>query len=383
MGGTREGPPGRSSFGEGTRERGGIVLIVDDDDALRRLVRTSLDRAGHQVLEAAGGREAIETLEQEAVDLILLDVSMPDVDGIEVCTEIRRTKDSLELPIIFLTGSDDRNTRLWCKAVGGDEFLGKPVDEAELLIRVGNLLRMRRLHRRLQKTNAELERRLKERPDVTDGELRERLGAVQAREERVEAELELILGRAAASLSLRRRGGTIDRTSAFAELLAELAGLDEETCERVRRASALRDVGMLAVPDDVLGKPGPLDDTERSVMERHADAGAWILGESSLPVLALAGSIARSHHERWDGRGYPEGLAGKQIPLEGRIVAIADTLDAMLSERPHRGPKKLGDALRELADGAGGPFDPDLLLKLIEAEDRVRAVDARFRPRDR
>ncbi len=382
MAGPRSEPPTRPSFGDGARERGGVILVVDDDPSLRRMVRTSLDRAGHQVIEAAGGREAIDTLEQEKVDLILLDVTMPDVDGIEVCTEIRRTRGSLELPIIFLTGSDDRNTRLWCKAVGGDEFLGKPLDEAELLIRVGNLLRMRRLHRRLKRTNAELERRLIERPDVTDGELRERLARVQEREERVEAELERILGRAAASLTLRRRGGAVDRTSAFAELVAELAGLDDTTCDRVRRASALRDVGMLSVPDDVLDKPGSLDDTERAVMERHADAGAWILADSTLPVLALAGSIARSHHERWDGSGYPEGLAGKAIPLEGRIVAIADALDAMLSERPHRPARELSDALRELADGAGDAFDPNLLLALLEAEDRVRAVDARFRPRD-
>lgn len=347
-----------------TKEYRGHVLVADDEQTLRGLIRGALERAGYRVTEAADGRAAMEAVQGGDIELALLDVQMPEADGIEVCTAIRREHDSLSLPVIIVTGMDDRDARVWCKAVGADEFLTKPMDVTELLIRVENLLKLRRFHLRLQRQNELLEDQVR----VRTARIRAALEDAQQQQWRMRHVLGETFVRLSATVEFRDRGSAqhVERIGVYASWIAKLAGLPGEFCRDLADAAALHDVGMIAVSSEITTHPGELDGTQRALVERHPHIGSWILGEGKVPELALACDVATYHHEWWDGTGYPDGLEGDEIPIAARVVAIGDVFDAFVSERPWRGPHTVEETFEHLAAGAGKQFDPALVLVVLE-----------------
>jgi putative two-component system response regulator len=345
----------------------GRVLVADDDKTLRGLIRGALQRAGYEVFEAADGLAALAAVKAGGIDLALLDVQMPGADGIEVCTEIRREHDSLSLPVIIVTGLDDRDARVWCKAVGADEFLTKPMDVTELLIRVENLLKLSRYHVRLLRQNEHLEDAVR----VRTARIRAALDDAELQQRRLRHVLGETFVRLSAAVEFRDLGSAqhVERIGIYAKWLAKLAGLPDELCVEIAAAAALHDVGMIAVSSEIITHPGSLSSTQRALMERHPHIGSWILGESKVPELNLACGIAASHHEWWDGTGYPEGLTGNTIPIGARIVAIGDVFDALISKRPWRPAHSIEDAFDLIRVGAGVQFDPTLAAVLLGNRD--------------
>jgi putative two-component system response regulator len=306
------------------------ILVADDEPPARQLLRRILEPAGYRVYEAATGREALHLAESERPDLLMLDIAMPDVDGVELCRTIKGDPDTHLTPVIHITGSPNRDQRLRAIAAGSDEFLGKPFDIEELLIRVRSLLRTKRLTDHLVSIEA-----------VVVALAR----TVEGRDHYTETHLRRVADR---SVEVGRR-----------------TGMGERELEAVRLGGLLHDLGKIAVPDSVLLKPGPLDRAEFALVRRHPEAGAEIVR----PLRAFDGPepAVLHHHERFDGTGYPYGLRGDDIPLAARIVAVADSFDAMTTDRPYRLGVSPAIAFERLEAGRGSQWDPAVVDLFTEA----------------
>lgn len=310
--------------------RRSIVLVVDDVAANRELLQALLDDLGHDVRTVNDGQAALEAVTVEEPDLILLDIEMPRLDGLAVCRRIKADPRLRLVPIVLLTARADRETRLAGLAAGADDFLTKPFDSSELLIRTNVLLRDRALNLRL---------------DAADSVLLAMGRAVEARDTYTVHHAE--------------------RVGAEAAQVARALGLDAEDVDIVYRGGVLHDLGKIAVRDAILLKPGPLTNDEFAIMRTHAVEGARICEplhstEHYVPII-------RHHHERWDGGGYPDRLSGDSIPLGARLVAVADAWDAMVTDRPYRKGLPTDEAIRRLREGAGTQWDEcfiDLFLTL-------------------
>jgi putative two-component system response regulator len=278
---------------------------------------------------------------------------MPELDGLSVLTELRAlTPPDIYLPVLMLTGDDSLTARQSALSMGVKDFLTKPFDVTEVLLRIRNLLETRSLHRRLHSHNRQLETRVRERTrelEAAQVEILERLaGAAEFRDDAT--------------------GQHTHRVGLRSSRLAAAIGLAEAEVDLIRRAAPLHDVGKIGIPDRVLLKPGPLDPEELNLMRTHTTIGAAILGGGSSDLIRAAELIALSHHERWDGAGYPYGVCGPAIPLQARIVAIADVFDALTSARPYRGAWSVEAALAELDRGRGTHFDPELVEAFLRGE---------------
>jgi cyclic di-GMP phosphodiesterase len=308
------------------------VLVVDDVAANRELLQGYLDDLGYDVREAKDGAQALEAVAAEEPDLILLDVDMPRLDGITVCERLKAHPLHRLIPIVILTASNDRDTKLRGIAAGADDYLSKPFDSKELLIRTKVLLRQRALNKRL---------------DATEGVLFALARAVEARD--------------------RHTIYHAERVGRYAEAIGAAHGLGGEGCELLYQGGVLHDLGKIAIPDAILLKPGPLTNEEFGVMKTHSVEGERIC--LSLRSIAHYLPIIRHHHERVDGAGYPDHLAGKEIPLGARIAAISDAWDAMVSDRPYRRGLDEEEALRRLRQGAGSQWDAGLVHVFIDLLD--------------
>jgi putative two-component system response regulator len=300
------------------------VLVVDDVAANRELLQGYLADLGYDVREARDGVEALEAVDAEEPDLILLDIDMPRLDGIAVCEQLKAHPTRRLIPIVILTASNDRNTKLRGIAAGADDYLSKPFDSKELLIRTKVLLRHRALNQRL---------------DATEGVLFALARAVEARD--------------------RHTIHHAERVGRYAEAIGAAYGLGSEDCELLYQGGVLHDLGKIAIPDAILLKPGPLTGAEFAVMKLHSVEGERIC--LSLRSVAHYLPLIRHHHERFDGAGYPDHLAGKDIPLSARIAAISDAWDAMVSDRPYRAGLDKEEALSRLRQGAGTQWDAGLV----------------------
>jgi putative two-component system response regulator len=309
-----------------------VVLVVDDVSANRELLEGYLYDLGYDVRQARDGQEALEKIDIEEPDLILLDIDMPRMDGLTVCARVKAHPVRRLVPVVLITASHDRATRLRGIEAGADDFLTKPFDAKELLIRTQVLLRDRALNKRL---------------DAAEGVI-------------------LALARAVES----RDGYTIqhaERVALYAREMGRAYGLGGEDLDVLYKGGMLHDVGKIAVPEAVLLKPGPLDEAEIASMRIHAVEGERICGPLRSTAHYLP--IVRHHHERVDGRGYPDRLAGSEIPLGARLVAIADAWDAMVSDRPYRAGLSRDEAARRLHEGKGAQWDAmfvDLFLGLLD-----------------
>jgi len=327
------------------------ILIIDDEPANTKLLERLLDEAGYaNYRSTTDPRHALPLYEEFKPDLILLDLLMPHLDGYAVMRQIcARMPAEAYLPILVLTADVTPRAKQKALSAGARDFLTKPFDLTEVLLRIRNLLETRHLHVQLSAHNAELEEKVRNRTRDLE-----------------EAQYE-ILDRLSVAAEYRddATGEHAKRVGFLSERLALALGVPPHKAEIIRRAATLHDVGKVGIPDSILLKRGALTPAEMEVMKTHTLIGACILSGSRSPVLQTAESIALTHHERWDGTGYSPGLSGELIPLEGRIVAVADALDAMVNARPYRAAMSLEEALQELSRQSGRQFDPQVVEVLI------------------
>lgn len=338
-----------TSHGEAER---GSVLIVDDEVANVRLLERLLEDDGFTDVHATTDpRRALALFRESRPDLVLLDLAMPFLDGFAVLDQIRREIDPAEfLPVLVLTADISREAKQRALRSGAKDFLTKPFDTTEAVLRIRNLLETRRLHRDLREHGERLTRLVRMRThDLEESriEILERLGV--AAEYRDDA-----------------TGEHTERIGRTCELIALSLGLPEEYAGLIRRAAPLHDLGKIGISDHVLLKPARLDPGEWDVMKTHTTIGARILSGSRSPLLQLAETIALTHHERWHATGYPAGLGGEDIPVAGRITALADVFDALTHERPYKKAWGMDEALVEIQLQSGFQFDPRVVQAFLD-----------------
>jgi len=359
-----------------TRNARHRVLVVDDDNVTRTVALRLLEALGHDVESARDAAEGLEKL-QLGVDLVLLDVVMPGMDGFELCERIRRDANGADVPIIMVTAKATREDRLRAVEVGANDFIAKPVDEAELRIRSASLLKMKDATDAMKMYRDHLEELVEER----SASLRLTLyDACDAQHRMYLAQLDTVHRLAiVAEYKDRVTARHIERMSEYCATLARGMAVPPDEVELILHASRMHDVGKIAIPDAILQKSGSLTNEEWAVMRQHPETGAAILSNSTSQVLEAGRVIALHHHEWWDGRGYPRGLSGRNIPLWGRICAVADVFDAITSERPYKPAFSNDEGLRILHDGRGTHFDPELVDVFVERYDEIRHVQQRLR----
>ncbi len=310
-------------------ERLGRVLAVDDDPGALESLGDALGELGYEVWQALDGESALMLAREHQPDVMLLDVMMPGMDGFEVCQCIKDDPETRLIPVVFLTGYEGREAKIRGLGSGASDFLSKPVDLAELEVRVRNLVQFRRLTEEL---------------DSAEQLLFSVARTIEARDEGT--------------------GDHCDRLARMAVRFGEFLGLEDDDLTALRRGGYLHDLGKVGVPDAVLLKPGRLSPEEWDVMKQHVTIGWEIC--SPLRSLRNVLPIIRHHHERWDGSGYPDGLAGEKIPLLVRVFQLVDVFDALTDDRCYRSAFSRGEALAEICDEADrGWRDPELLTRFI------------------
>ena len=323
------------------------ILVVDDQEANALLLQAVLARAGYTAVDTLTDPAAVAArCKAEPPDLLLLDWHMPGRSGAEILDEISCLTDEPNwMPVLVLTADIAADTKRQALSLGARDFLTKPIDVPEVLLRVRNLLQTRYLRLELQRTNDLLSERVAQRTAELE-----------------DAKLEM-LDRLALAAEYRddATGQHADRIGRTSELLALELGLDAAEARLIGHAARLHDIGKIGVADELLLKPGKYTEDDFKAMQLHSTIGARILSGSSNELLMMAEQVALTHHERWDGRGYPDGLAGEDIPLPGRIVTVADVFDALAHRRPYKEPWPIEEARQEVLGGAGTKFDPSVI----------------------
>ena len=349
------------------------ILIVDDQPANVSLLEKILAGSGYENLTSTTDPRAVEELVRSAKpDLLLLDLQMPHLDGFEVMRILGTMPEAEGLPIIVLTADITDEAKHASLGMGAKDFLTKPLDAIEVLLRIKNQLETRFLQQQLKEHNELLEVRVRERTQ----ELWSTIRSLEKAENDLLISQEETVRRLSIAAEFRDDDTArhIVRMSHYCAFLAEGAGLDEETCRALRTASQMHDVGKIGTPDSILLKKGRLTPEERTIMERHAEDGWSILQGSDSALLQMAATVALTHHERVDGTGYPQKLSGDDIPLLGRIAAIADVFDALSTNRVYRAAFPLPEVWRMMREGRGSHFDADLLDLFFDSMDGVLAI---------
>jgi cyclic di-GMP phosphodiesterase len=342
------------------------ILVVDDVEQNLQLVGDLVQSLGYQVETARDGIEALAKLALD-VDLVLLDVLMPGIDGFEVTRRIRADPALRSLPVLMVTALDSRQDRLRAVEAGADDFVTKPVERTELQVRIKAQLALKAAQKRLEREESEMEETIERRTAALRKTLEETADHQLRTYEAYLATVHCLVF--AAGLREGPDAGSAPRVGRFSAALARALGRPAGEVEILRHAAPLRDVGKLGIPDAILLKRRMLTAKERRIMESHTLIGARLLAGSPSELLQAGEVIALTHHERWDGKGYPQGLQGKEIPLWGRICAVADFFCDLPSERLYRQALSTGqEALASFQQGRGSRFDPELCDLLREPE---------------
>jgi len=314
------------------------ILVVDDVKENVLLVQRILENAGYVIKTASDGLSALRLAKQNDFDLVLLDIMMPIMDGIETCRYLKVEPETASIPVIFLTASTDRETLTKAYGVGGTDYILKPFFKEELLARVNSRLKLRDYEKNLE------EKVLQRTKEITDTQVK----------------LMNVLGGIAEGHS-EETYNHVKRVTQFTYKLAKLYGMDEIEAQMLKNASSLHDIGKITIPDNILHKNGSLDKKEFTIMKSHVNEGVSMLKNSKLPLFECASIVAGQHHEKYDGSGYPNGLKGEDIHLYGRIVAIADVFDALSFKRAYKNSWTTEEVLVYIKDMSGTHFDPKLI----------------------
>jgi putative two-component system response regulator len=342
-------------------------MIVDDTPVNLKLLDVLLRDSGYDVIAFSSGTDAIEGAKLSPPDIFLLDVSMPEIDGFEVCRRLKKEKALRDIPVLFISALAEAEDKIKAFDAGGVDYITKPFHVAEVKARVGTHLAMQSMRAELYRHNRNLEKMVEEKVrEVYDSQLSTIIALAKLAEHRD-----------------NDTGRHLERVQLYTRILAEeLRGqpgfdrpIDEQFIVNLYHAAPLHDIGKVSIPDAILLKPGPLSPDEFLVMKTHAAVGAdtlqavWTRYRAN-EFLSLGVDVTRSHHERWDGTGYPDGLAGEDIPLAGRIMAVADVYDALRTERVYKPAFPHEEARKIILDGGGTQFDPAVVqaFRAIESE---------------
>jgi putative two-component system response regulator len=333
------------------------ILVVDDIKTnLDVLIQTLGD--DYVLAVAMDGQKAIKYAEKNQPDLILLDIMMPEMDGFEVCRRLKENPAISDIPIIFITSVNASSEKTKGFKLGAVDYITKPFDSLEVKARVKTHLNLKLHQEALKNHNIILEEKVKERT-----------------KELVETKKEIVerLGLAAEHRDLET-GQHIKRISEYCRLLGKSMGLTSVQYNRIALASTMHDLGKIGIQDSILSKQGKLTEREMAIMKTHPDIGAKILAGSKSKLLKLAETICLTHHERWDGTGYPRGLKKEKIPLAGRITSICDVFDALISERPYKTAWPIEKALEEINSKSGSYYDPRLVALFVKLEADLKRI---------
>lgn len=336
------------------------ILIVDDEVANLKMLN-ELFQAEYLLTFAKNGIEALQRA-TDSPDLILLDIMMPGIDGYEVCRRLKADKMTSEIPVIFLTALGQEINEKRGFEAGAVDYITKPIKPDIIRSRVETHMELRLARQALKNQNIFLEEKVKERTQEvinTRQEIIHRLGV-------------------AAEFRDPETGAHIQRMSHYSARLAEAYGLSKEECETILMASPMHDIGKIGIPDNILLKPGKLDENEWEIMKTHTTMGAQILENSTSNLIQAGRIIALSHHEKWDGTGYPKGLLQEDIPLLGRIVAVADVFDALTTDRPYKKAWPVEKAVGVIQEGNGTHFEPRLVDLFVQILSDLLEIKARF-----
>jgi len=344
------------------------ILIVDDEPHNILLLKRHLTLMGHEVISAENAVLALDMLDR-TIDLVLSDVMMPEMNGFEFVRAIRGNTETQDIPVIMVTTLSEKNDRLRAVEAGANDFITKPVDALELQVRVGSMLRLKAKQDEIQRFESELNQMVEDRTR----ELRLALKRMKKSHQDT-----IVYLAAAAEYKDEETGAHIQRMSNYCAVIAQGLGLDEEEVELILKSSPMHDLGKIGIPDNILLKPGKLDPDEWEIMKTHTEIGAEILGAGDSDYVNMGAIIALSHHEKWDGSGYPSGLSGEDIPMAGRICAVADVFDALTSKRPYKEAFSTEKALGIMAKGRGSHFDPEVYDVFLERLDQILAIRTQY-----
>ncbi len=352
------------------------ILLVDDEIAIRESVQRVLRGENLRFLEAGDGQQALRVAHENHIDMVLLDLQMPRMDGVEFLKRFRDPQCHPVTPVCVMTANSQNGTRQWVNDLGADDFIPKPMEIVELKTRIRSLLRIGRYQRQLHDSNKRLEKRVVERTCQLQTTVAE-LSASQQETSLAYREMVLRLS-LAAEMKDRCTAAHLERMSQYSALLARKSGWSVALSDLLVDAAKMHDIGKVGIPDKILNKPGKLTKSEFAIIQQHTEIGARILAGSESQLMQMAAEIALTHHERFDGSGYPRGLRGNEIPEVGRIVAIADVFDALMSRRPYKNAWSLDATLDTLKSETGSHFDPRLIDLFLAEIDTVCAIHDTF-----
>ena len=352
------------------------ILVVDDDDMNRLLIKSILSRMMYQVSEAFDGIDAWEKMDSLLPDLILLDLIMPRMGGFELIHKLKNDPEKKNIPIMIISGHDEPADRVKAVEAGADDFLSKPLEQVILKAKIKSLLKIKAYNDHMQNYQNKPEEEVAKKT----AKLKQAFDELEAASEKMRLySLDTILRLSqAAEYKDQETGEHIQRIGYYIQVIGKAISLDKQEIDEFFYASPMHDVGKIGIPDNILMKPGKLNAEEWIIMKQHTTIGGKILSGSDSSILQTAQTIALTHHEKWDGSGYPGNLKGLNIPLSGRITAIADVFDALTSKRPYKDAFPMEKAFAIIKEEQGKSFDPDLIDAFFAVKDDIISIRNKY-----